>query len=179
MTKEIHNLIELINKEGINIDPNIELNKVQGDTFEFKIKDKIYHVGYVKSIIPGPDESIFEFKFKLMNNPNSPKKSNFKDDIQYQIALQKSQIGITGTGDSKEVFDKVISIIVKVIKEKRPSYITFQADEKNRQKLYSLLIKQITSKIKNYKQINYNPSYNPIDNIPLEDGEFWLKNVDI
>ena len=175
---EIDELIELIQKEGIDIDQNVELSKVKGDTFEFKIKDKIYHVGYVVSTTPGSEDSIYEFKFKLMNNPKFPKKSNFTNDMQYQIAVQKSQIGITGTGDSKEVFNKVISIMIKIINAKRPDYITFQADESNRQRLYKMLIKHIVTKIKTYKQIDYNPANNPLDNESLQDGEYWLKKVD-
>ena len=175
--RKMDKLIELIQKEGIDIDPNVEFSKI-GDTFEFKIKDKIYNVSYIISKIPGPEDSIFEFKFGLMNNPKFPKKSNFADDRQYQIAVQKSQIGITGTGDSKEVFNKVISIMVKIINDKRPDYITFHAEEKNRQRLYSMLIKHIVAKIKTYKQIDYNPTHNPLDNESLQVGEYWLKEVD-
>ena len=78
---------------------------------------------------------------------------------------------LTDMEELKKVFDKVISIIIKIISDKKPNYITFQADETNRQKLYKSIIKSVLSKINTYQQINHNP----ITNQPTEDGEFWLK----
>jgi hypothetical protein len=97
--------------------------------------------------------------------------NDFKTNSQYQIALQKSQLGITDTGDEKKVFDKVISIIIKIISDKKPNYITFQADEPNRQRLYKSIVKDVLSKINTYQQINHNP----VTDQPIEDGEFCLK----
>ena len=168
--KTLSELIDTINSEGINIDANVEFEK-EGEKFTFKVGDKIYNIEYTQSIIPTNKESVFEFKFKLRNNPKQPKRNNFKTDSQYQISLQKNQLGITGTGNAKKVFDKVISIIIKIISDKKPNYITFQADETNRQRLYKSIVKDVLSKINTYQQINHNP----VTNQPTEDGEFWLK----
>lgn len=168
--KALDKLIETINTEGINIDTNVEFEK-EGEKFKFKVGDKIYNIEYTQSIIPYNNESVFEFKFKLLNNPKQPKRNDFKTDSQYQIALRKSQLGITGTGNAKKVFDSVISIIIKIISDKKPNYITFQADEPNRQRLYKSIVKDVSSKINTYQQINHNP----VTNQPTENGEFWLK----
>ncbi len=168
--KILDKLIESINGEGIHIDANVEFEK-EGEKFKFKVGDKIYNIEYTQSVIPINNQSVFEFKFKLMNNPKHPKRHNFKTDYQYQISLQKSQLGITNTGDAKKVFDTVISIVIKIIEDKKPNYITFQANESNRQKLYKSIIKDVLSKIDIYQQVDYNP----ITNEQIQNGEFWLK----
>jgi hypothetical protein len=170
VTRLENELIDTINSEGINIDTNVEFEK-EGEKFKFKVGGKIYNIEYTQSITPSNNESVFEFKFKLLNNPKQPKRNDFKTDSQYQIALQKSQLCITDTVDAKKVFDKVISIIIKIISDKKPNYVTFQADEPNRQRLYKSIVKDVLSKINTYQQINHNP----VTDQPTEDGEFWLK----
>jgi len=159
-------------KDGINIDPNINIERILGRIYEISVLGKIYNIEYVVSLTSN-NERIFEFKFKLINNPKSPKRSNFKTDQQYKIALQKSQVGITGTGDAKKVFDSVVSVILKIIKKEQPEYITFQANEKNRQKLYKLIINDVIKKINGYRTINKHPITSDI----LESGEFWIKKI--
>lgn len=90
--KTLSELIDTINSEGINIDANVEFEK-EGEKFTFKVGDKIYNIEYTQSIIPTNKESVFEFKFKLMNNPKHPKRNNFKTDSQYQISSAKKPIG--------------------------------------------------------------------------------------
>ena len=75
--KTLSELIDTINSEGINIDANVEFEK-EGEKFTFKVGDKIYNIEYTQSIMPTNKESVFEFKFKLMNNPKQPKRNNFK-----------------------------------------------------------------------------------------------------
>jgi len=155
----MNNLLEYLNQwleEGIEIDPDINPEVVSGKTYKVTISGKVYHIEYVVGLTQS-NEKIFEFKFKLMNNPKLPKKSDFKTDQQYQIALQKSQIGITGTGDAKKVFNAIVSVMVKIIKEELPEYITFQADEENRKKLYKLMVKDVLTKIGRYQPIDKHP----------------------
>jgi len=168
----VDEIYDQIKKEGINIDPDIDYEILAGSTFEFKDGNKIYHLEYTVSLTDN-QKRIFDFKFKLMNNPKMPKRINFKTDQQFQIALKKSQIGITGTGNAKKIFDKVISVIVKIVYEKKPEYINFQADEENRQKLYKFLIKDVIKKIDGYKLINVNP----LNNDKVVDGDFWLEKI--
>jgi hypothetical protein len=163
-------IMEEVEREGINIDPSVEYEEMSDRTFKFTDGDKIYHVVYTVSLTE-EGKRVFDFKFRLMNNPKSPKSSDFKTDLQYQIALRKSQYGITGTGNSKKIFDKVISIMVKILNTERPEYISFQADEKNRQKLYTLLLRTILKKIKGYEYIDENPITGEMNG----PGDFWLE----
>lgn len=159
-------------QEGIEIDPDVDADIVSGKTYKITVSDKVYHIDYVVGLTQSKDR-IFEFKFRLMNNPKLPKKSEFKTDQQYQIAVQKSQVGITGTGDAKKVFNAVVSVIVKIIREELPEYITFQADEDNRKRLYKFIINDVIKKIGGYISINKHP----VNNVDIEDGEFWLKKI--
>jgi hypothetical protein len=164
--------LEMIEKEGIKIDPDIDYKKLAGSTYEFLQGNKIYHLEYTVSL-DEKGKRIFEFKFKLMNNPKGPKRSDYKTGRQYKIAVQKSQVGITGTGDAKQVFDKVISVLIKILQSESPEYVTFQAQEENRQRLYLLLLKNAIQQIKNYKSLDKNP----LTNNNVEDGEFWLEKI--
>jgi hypothetical protein len=151
--------------------PDFNFQKINTHKYQFIIKNLIYNVDITESIIQSSGKKIIEIKFKLMNNPNAPKKSNFPNDRQYQIALQKSQIGITGTGSPQKIFGKVFGAIIDVIKEIDPDYITFTADEAKRQRLYlkflDLFQKYIPQK---YEQTKINP----LTDDETGSEEFWL-----
>ena len=84
------------------------------------------------------------------------------------------EIGLTKTGDSKLVFDKIVSVSIKLINEKKPDYITFQAREEKRQRTYKYMIRQVLRKIGHtYKEI----TISPLTNDMFESDEFWLEKV--
>lgn len=114
---------------------------------------------------------ILEFKFYLLNNPHPPKRNDYKSDQQYQIALKKSQVGITGTGNQFKVFSLVCSSIKKYIDQNNPDYITFTADEENRQSLYGTMLKWAMKYISNYRRV-FN---NPLTGNEVGKEEFWLE----
>jgi hypothetical protein len=74
------------------------------------------------------------------------------------------------------VFKKVIGSIIKTIQDLSPDYITFVADEKNRQTLYEKLIgvvgKYISSK---YARI----MRNPMSGMICGEEEFWMKKKEL
>ena len=148
------------------------IKKINTRKYEFNVKNYVYNVEIVESLVLNTDKKLIEIKFKLMNNPNAPKRDNFQSDAQYQIALQKSQIGITGTGNGIKVFKKVIATFIEAIKEIKPNYVGFTADESNRQELYIKIINTIQKYIPfKYKQLKTHP----IDNYDLNAEEFWLE----
>lgn len=169
----VNEMLEYLTLNEFDIDNDVEYDEVDSKTYKFTVGDKIYHIEYIASLTPDK-KLIYDFKFKLVNNPKSPKRSNFKDERQYDIAVRNSQIGITGTGDSFKIFSKVISIIIKILNKKNPDYINFQANEENRQRLYKLLIKSVIKKFPIYMQIDTDP----ITNQPLSDGDFWLQKIE-
>jgi len=57
-----------------------------------------------------------------------------------------------------------------MITKVNPKYITFTADENNRQSLYNRLILVMGGYIKNYKKLDINP----ITNEKTNTEEFWL-----
>lgn len=159
--------------EALEIDPNVEFDSVDSKKYRFEVNGLQYEVVMDKKLMSN-GKSIVESKFYLMNNPKMPKRKNFANDQQYQIALQKSQVGITGTGNYFLVFSKVLSIISKYCDNEKINYITFIADEENRQKLYAMILQKMITK--------YNIPYrrlknNPIDGSSLGTEEFWVERI--
>jgi hypothetical protein len=161
--------------ERVNLDeivPDFDVEKINAHTYKFSIKNLIYNVDIIESINLKTSQKILEIKFRLMNNPKAPDRKNFRTDQQYNIAVQKFQVGITGTGSSQKVFSKVIGTFITAAKELKPDYITFTADESSRQSLYDKIINIIQKYIPfKYKKL----SHNPLTNDTLEPNEFWLK----
>jgi hypothetical protein len=161
--------------EGLEIDPNVDLNysDSHGKSMFFDMEDKKYEVR-VDIKMTADKKKIGEFKFYLLNSPKLPQRKNFDNDQQYLIALQKSQIGITGTGNAFHIFSKVLSIMIKYCKENDIDYITFVVDEENRQSLYKKILEKLVKK--------YNLPYklmdvNPINGSKLSTEEFWLTKI--
>jgi hypothetical protein len=156
-----------------NLEPDYNIQKIIGTkNYEFQVKQYLYKVEFVESVVASSNKRVVSVKFKLVNGPNQPKRNDFDNEEQYKMALQKSQTGITGTGNSLMVFKKVIGAIVTSIKEIKPDYITFDTNEEKRKGLYNKIIDVIKKYIPfKYKQLNYNP----INDCALNDGEFWLE----
>ncbi|MCX6780109.1 MAG: hypothetical protein NT034_02935, partial [Candidatus Magasanikbacteria bacterium] len=149
-------------------DPSIQFEL---DVAYFNIKDLRYKCEFTRSL-SDDNKSILEFKFKLINNPDKPTRNNFDTEQQYQIALHKSQVGITKTGNSFMVFSKVTSALRNYLNKNSPSYVTFEGDDDHK-KLYQTLIKRLKNYFPDYKNLDKNP----ITKKQLGDGEFWLEKV--
>jgi hypothetical protein len=162
-TGEIDNLI----KEKLNIDPNIELIKsnklISKELYDVNVNDKQYELSSEEMML-GNKKIFIEFNFRLKNYKELKHSSNTNPGIE---------TGITNTGDSKLVFDRIVSTIVAIINQKHPDYITFQARESKRQKLYNFVIKQALEVINNYKRIYISP----ITNEKVDESEFWLEKL--
>jgi hypothetical protein len=98
---------------------------------------------------------------------------NLKKIKNLQKSNSQLETGITQTGDSLKVFSKIVSTVLKLVKQKLPDYITFQARENDKQKLYNHIIKRINKYITEYKQINISP----LTNEKIESDEFWLEKI--
>lgn len=167
MTEE--QIEQLMNEDLV---PDFDIKQIDTKKYEFVTeKGLIYHVEITESIVLDTQKKILSIKFRLMNNPNAPKRNNFQSDTQYQIALQKSQLGVTGTGNPLVVFRKVMGAIITHYKKFNPNYITFIGDE-SRVRLYDKIIEMMKKYVNfNYKKLDHNP----IDNVEHVDGEFWLE----
>jgi hypothetical protein len=118
------------------------------------------------------NDKVAEIKFYLLNNPKMPKKSDFMNNIQYNIALKKSQLGITGTGNSFKVLKEVLSLLKYYIDTENIKYLTFTADEENRQKLYKSILQKL---IKKYNIPYFEIFKNPLTGDEIGSEEFWLE----
>jgi hypothetical protein len=159
-----------IKKFEEDFEPDFNFEKINQRVYRFRVKQLLYQVDITVSILSNK-KNMIEIKFKLLNNPNTPKRVNFQTDQQYQIALQKSQVGVTSTGNPISVFKHVFGVIVDSIKDIKPDYISFIADE-SRQGLYSKFIKIL----KPYIPIEYKRLMsNPLTGDELGNEEFWLE----
>jgi len=154
--------------------PGFNYRKINQHVYQFDVKDLLYQVEITESIFPDGKKMI-GVKFKLMNNPNAPSRDDFQTDQQYKVAIRKSQIGITGTGNPNAVFAQVMGVMITSIKEIQPNYISFTADEGNRQSLYVRLIKLMEKHI----PIKYDRIFiNPLTGENTGNEEFWLERKD-
>jgi len=153
-------------EEDINIDPNIEVKtprmEAWTELYDVNVNDKEYELSLTTMLLQSK-KSIIELNFRL---------KNYKQ-LKGQDSNRGIETGITGTGDAKDVFDKIVSTAVVLIKRKQPDYITFQAGEQKRQRLYKLMVKQILRKVSGYKVSNISPYTN--DN--YDESEFWLEKI--
>jgi hypothetical protein len=143
---------------------------------KFNINGLIYTVEATVSEINDKRDIQMEIKFKLKNNPLKSKidRMNFNNEQQYKIALQNSEIGITGTGNQFKVFSDVASCVAQFSDEFKPKYITFESDvtQESRIKLYNRLVKYLI-KDEPYKEC----SANPLDGSELPEGLFYLERI--
>lgn len=135
---------------------------------KFEVDGKKYYCEFIISKTED-GKSVLEYKFYLLNG-RKVNRDNFKTDAQYQIALRKSQVGITGTGRPFKVIGNAVGALMRYVKKYNPDYITFTADEANRQRLYATIFRKYGKEIGNYEMTNFNP----ITKEEKGDEEFWL-----
>jgi len=173
MTEEnIDSFLESLNIDDISPDDINNIKNLGGKKIPFAVNGMKYNLEIDLSLFN--NEKIAEVKFILLNNPKSPKKIHFKTDQQYQIALRKSQVGVTGTGNPFKILTKVLSLLNFYFKEENIKYVSFVADEENRQKLYNKILQKLIDKYKiPYKQL----LINPINGNNLNPEEFWIERI--
>ena len=166
----LNEVLEQIEREGLNIDPNVQFTKrqtpitISKDLYDIDVKDKEYELSMDWMLLQ--NKKLFvEINFRL---------KNLKQLKGLKTTNSAIEIGLTKTGDSKLVFDKIVSVSIKLINEKKPDYITFQAREEKRQRTYKYMIRQVLRKIGHtYKEI----TISPLTNDMFESDEFWLEKV--
>jgi hypothetical protein len=173
-TEDIDMLLEHIDDIMDSLDDkNIQIDDESSKIFNFEISGLKYEVRFDIQLTKN-NKKLAEIKFYLLNNPKKPDRKNFSNDTQYNIAVKKSQVGITNTGYSLSVFSHVVSIIISYCKKHNIDYITFTAEENGRKKLYVSIIKKVLSKYQiPYKQI----FTNPLDGSAVNSEEFWLEKI--
>lgn len=154
--------------DALNIDTNIELvpSQIQSkgkELYDVNVLDKQYELS-IETFLLQNKKSFVEFNFRLKNYKNLTGSSTPNYGIE---------TGITNTGDAKKVFDKIVSTIIVLINKKNPDYITFQAREEKRQRLYKYIVKQCLHKIGDYKEMNISP----LTNDTFDESEFWLEKI--
>lgn len=89
-------------------------------------------------------------------------------DVEFSI---QDEFGVTGQGDASSIFATVFTAIKDYIAAKSPDFITFNAKEPSRQKLYSRMI----SRLPGYQQVQVDPHSIPVQ-LPMgfDDTSFML-----
>ena len=104
--ENIDELIETLDIDNISQNDINNVKILQGRNIPFEVDGMKYKLEINLSLYN--NHKIAEVKFLLLNNPKSPKLPNFKNFEQYQIALKKSRVGITGTGNPFKILSKVL-----------------------------------------------------------------------
>ena len=160
----------LKNIDEIDVDSSkIQLRVAKIVEYDFSIDGLNYRCTFRPSVF-GESTTMVHVKFLLMNNPKSPTRKDIDSEESYQVALDRSRVGVTGTGNAFHVFGHVLSALKKYTEEYSPDYITFSGDE-HHVDLYSSLIKYLGKKFPAYQISNVDPTTNDEPTV----GEFWLK----
>ena len=166
--------IDALLNDPEEIIPNFDIWRMTVHKYEFNVKNLVYEVDITESLEISSNKKAMEIKFKLMNNPKAPNRANFSNQWEYDIALRKSQVGITGTGSSQMVFSKVLGVVIDSIREISPDYITFADEIEKRQTLYLKFIELFRKYVPmKYRQI----SINPLTKEETSPGEFCLEKI--
>jgi len=160
--EELNKLFEVL--DFGEIEPHDEKN------ISFDIGDIKYECEF-KLSYTFDKKTILEFKFVAVDGSNKPKRTNFDSDEQYKIASKRWGIGILGVNHPLKALKNALSMLRNYVISKKPNYITFTANEENRQRLYIKIFKRYGHLIPSYKMCDKNP----LDGSPLSDKEFWLE----
>lgn len=161
---ELDNLFEVLDLGGLD-DP------WDGKT-DFSVDDCKYKCQLsLETCTNDPTEKVLEFKFVLTDGPNKPDRNNFDTNQQYVVALHHWSIGIVGVSHPIKALRNALQVLSRYIRSYKPKYVTFSANEKNRQKLYGKFFARYGHYIPNYKLIDINPDTGE----KVDDKEFWLE----
>lgn len=89
-------------------------------------------------------------------------------DVEFSV---QDEYGVTGAGDAGAIFATVMSAIKDYIATRKPDFITFNAKEPSRQKLYSRMV----SRMPGYQPVQVDPYSVPVQ-LPMgfDDTSFML-----
>lgn len=92
-------------------------------------------------------------------------------DVEFSV---QDEFGVTGQGDASAIFATVFTAIKEYIANHRPDFITFNAKEPSRRKLYSRMV----SRMPGYSQVKTDPWSIPVQ-LPMgfeQDSFMMVKN---
>ena len=89
-------------------------------------------------------------------------------DVEFSV---QDEFGVTGQGDASSIFATVFTAIKDYIATHKPDFITFNAKEPSRQKLYSRMI----TRLPGYQEVHVDPHDIPVQ-LPMgfDDNSFML-----
>jgi len=146
------NLIDIIKELNLD-DEEYEFDDVK-DTirkYNFEIDDIKYSIKFILSELE-IGESILEVSFSNISEIEKIRNKNYNDIEDSYNDLQNAKFGKTNTGKQQRVFNVIYNAVVKYILKFKPTYLKYDAIEKNRQSLYNMLISR-SSKETNLKFI--------------------------
>ncbi len=161
--QEINSLLEVLDLGGVD-DPFDEKST------EFSFDDCKYKCEFRMSMTEN-NKTILEFKFFLTDGPNKPNPKNFSSEQQYKVALSRWSIGIVGVKHPLKALQNALSSLKNAINSKKTDFVSFTANEENRQRLYRKFFERYNHLIPNYEIC----SKNPITGDDLSSEEFWLE----
>lgn len=139
---------------------------------EFSVDDYKYRCEFALGPSQkNPDDKILEFKFVVIDGPNKPKKSDYQSDVQHAVAIRRWGVGVIGVKHPLKALRNALQSLLRYIRSYKPKYITFSADEENRQRLYKKFYEHYGHLIPQYKMCDKNPETDE----PLDKKEFWLE----
>ena len=146
-----------------------DLESNESELEDFSVDDIKYKCEFQYGILEDK-KTVLTFKFYLIDGPNKPDRKNFATDVQYSIACKRWGIGIVGVKHPLIALKNALTLLVKAIRSKKPDYVSFTANEDNRQRLYKKFFERYGYLIKEYEM----SKTDPITGELLGDEEFWL-----
>ena len=141
---------------------------------EFSVDDFKYRCEFVLGPSEkNPDEKVLEFKFAAVDGPSKPKRDQYQSNVQHAVAVKKWGLGILGVKHPLKALKQALQTLLRYVRSYKPKYISFTADEPNRQSLYKKFFERYGHFISEYRMCDKNPETGE----PLDAKEFWLEKI--
>jgi hypothetical protein len=120
------------------------------------------------------NDRVLEFKFVVADGPNKPARDHFQTDVQHAVVVKKWGIGIIGVKHPLTALKRALQSLLRYVRSYKPKYVSFSAEEPNRQRLYKKFYEYYGHLLPQYRMCNKNPETDE----PLDQTEFWLERIE-
>lgn len=147
MKSNLKDIVYELLKEELTIDKSVDhLSKIKpskkrSEIYEFEVNSFKYEVEFITKQLERGD--VLSVSFKNLTAIDSLKKKKFSSAEEMSLSINNAKYGLTKTGNPLKVFREIYNVVGKYLLDRNPTFITYEAVEENRKRLYHRLIKSV------------------------------------
>ena len=153
----LKDLIEELNVDKIDRSSKFQKTTQEVTKYNFDVSGIKYVIDFTKRETEN-NESILDVTFKNLTAIEKLKNKKRDSIEQVYSDLDRAKYGLTNTGKSILVFNEIYNAVINYIEKFKPTFLTFEAVEDNRKKLYVTLLKRAEKQTSlKFEKINFDP----------------------